>query len=136
MLNNSAIWLVNTKPQNKQFMHCQFSPKRMYIQPMRLCNENQFLYHRLLIYDVKGTTKIEIVGPFKALVSKLGLSVCYVTKWQGLSVYHVTDTYDKVFLAFSRHNRRALPSDLSHQNSKYILYLNNSCLGYMIVMIP
>ena len=94
------------------------------------------LYHRLLIYDVKGTTKIEIVGPFKALVSKLGLSVCYVTECQGLSVYHVTDTYDKVFLAFSRHNRRALLSDLSHQNSKYILYLNNSCLGYMIVMIP
>ena len=27
-LNNSAIWLVNTKPQNKQ-THCQISPRRV-----------------------------------------------------------------------------------------------------------
>ena len=26
ILNNSEIWLVNTKPQNKQ-MHCKFHPE-------------------------------------------------------------------------------------------------------------
>ena len=42
ILNNSTIWLVNTKAQNKQ-MHCQISPRRN-MQPMWLYNENEFFY--------------------------------------------------------------------------------------------
>ena len=51
ILNNSAIWLANTKPQNKQ-IHCR-------IYPRRLCNSCGYtmkmssMYHWLLIYDVK-----------------------------------------------------------------------------------
>ena len=48
-----AIWLENTKPQNKQ-MHCRISPRRAC---MWLYNENQFLHHRLLIFDAKLPTK-------------------------------------------------------------------------------
>ena len=61
ILNNSAICLVNTKPQNKQ-RHCQILPKIM-------CNpyamKMSSMYHRLLIFDVKRNTKIDGMGPFK-----------------------------------------------------------------------
>ena len=60
ILNNSAIWLVNTKPQNKQ-MHCRISPRRT----CNPCGYSMNRYHRLLIYDVKRTTKIDSMGPFK-----------------------------------------------------------------------
>ena len=59
ILNNSAIWLVNTKPQNKQ-MHCQISPKRTFNR----CGYTINMSSRLLIYDVKRTTKIDGMGPF------------------------------------------------------------------------
>ena len=51
------------KSQNKR-MHCKISPRRA-------CNSCGFTmkmssrYHRLLIYDVKRTTKIDGMGPFK-----------------------------------------------------------------------
>ena len=65
ILNNSAIWLVNTKPQNKQ-MHCQISPRRM-------CNpcgytmkiSSRFHIPVLLIYAVNRNTKIDGMGHFK-----------------------------------------------------------------------
>ena len=55
ILNNSAIWRVNAKPQNKQ-MHCQISPKRM-CDPRGCTMKIRSRYHRLLIYDVKGILK-------------------------------------------------------------------------------
>ena len=63
ILNNSAIWLVNTKPQNKQ-MHCQISPRRT-------CNRCGYTmkissrFHILLINAVNRNTKIDGMGPFK-----------------------------------------------------------------------
>ena len=63
MLKNSAIWLVNTKPQNKQ-MPCRFLPRKT-------CNSCGYtmkissMLHRLLIYDINRTTKIDGMGPFK-----------------------------------------------------------------------
>ena len=62
-MNNSAVWLVNTKPQNKQ-MYWRFSPRRTCI----LCSctmKISLRYHRLLIYDVKRTAKIDGMDPFK-----------------------------------------------------------------------
>ena len=61
-MNNFAIWLVNTKPQNKQ-MHCQILQRRM-CNPCGSTMKMSFRYHRLLIYDVKRTTKIDGMGPF------------------------------------------------------------------------
>ena len=51
------------KPQNKQ-MHCPLSPKRM-CNPCGYTMKINSRYHRLLIYDVKRTTKIDGMGPFK-----------------------------------------------------------------------
>ena len=62
----SAISLVNTKPQNKQ-MHCCISPRRTCI-PCGYTMKISSMYHRLLIYDVKRTTKIDGMGLFKLLV--------------------------------------------------------------------
>ena len=62
MLNNSAIWLVNTKPQNKQ-MHFQISPRRMCI-PCGYTMKMGSRYHKLLIYDVRRTTEIDCMDPF------------------------------------------------------------------------
>ena len=55
ILNNSAIWLLNTKPQNKQ-MHCQIAPRRT-CNPCDYTMKISSRYHRLLLYDVKITTK-------------------------------------------------------------------------------
>ena len=63
MLNNSTIWLVNTKPQNKQ-MHCQISPKRA-CNPWGYTTKMSSGHHRLLIYDVQRTNKIDGMGPFR-----------------------------------------------------------------------
>ena len=45
-------------------MHCRFSPRRM-CNPcgytMKICSR----YHRLLIYNIKRTTEIDGMGPFK-----------------------------------------------------------------------
>ena len=61
ILNNSAIWLVNTKPQNLA--------NALPITPRRSCNPCTMKiisrYHRLLIYDVKRTTEIESMGPVR-----------------------------------------------------------------------
>ena len=62
ILNNSAIWLVNTKPQNKQ-MHCRISPRRT-CNPCGYSMKISSRYNILLIYDVKITTKIDGVGQF------------------------------------------------------------------------
>ena len=51
------------KPQNKQ-MHCRFSPRRT-CNPRCYTMKISSRYHRLLIYDVKRTTKIDGMGPFK-----------------------------------------------------------------------
>ena len=56
------MWPVNMKPQNKQ-MHCQISPRAC-----NLCGyamKISSMYHRVLIYDVKRTIKIDGMGPFK-----------------------------------------------------------------------
>ena len=50
------------KPQNKQ-MHCQISPRRT-CNPCGYTMKMGSRYHRLLIYDVKRTTKIDGMGPF------------------------------------------------------------------------
>ena len=50
ILDNSAIWPVNMKPQNKQ-MHCQISPRRA-CNPCGYSMKISTMYHRLLIYDV------------------------------------------------------------------------------------
>ena len=61
--NNSAIWLVNTKPQNMK-MHGRISPRRT-SNPCGYTMKMSSRYHRLLIYDVKITTgtKIDGMGP-------------------------------------------------------------------------
>ena len=51
------------KPQNKQ-MHCRISPRRT-CNPCGYTMKISFLYHRVLIYDVKRTTNIDGMGPFK-----------------------------------------------------------------------
>ena len=55
ILNNSVIWLVNTKPQNKQ-MHCPISPRRT-CNPCGYTMKMSSRYHSLLIYDVKELLK-------------------------------------------------------------------------------
>ena len=65
-MNNSAIWLVNTKPQNKQ-MHGRTSPRRA-CNPCGYTMKISSRYHRLLIYGVKLTTKIDGMSPFKTPV--------------------------------------------------------------------
>ena len=60
--NNSAIWVVNMKPQNKQ-MQCQILPRRL----VWLYSENHCRYHRLFIYDVERTTKINGMCPFNKI---------------------------------------------------------------------
>ena len=71
--SNSAIWLVNTKPQNKQ-MHCRITPGRTFTcgYTMKIsCRD-----HRLLIYDVKRTTKIDGMGPFNIKHIRFDLNQC------------------------------------------------------------
>ena len=51
------------KPQNKQ-MHGRISPRRA-CNPCGYTMKMSSRYHRLLIYDVKRTTKIDGMGPFK-----------------------------------------------------------------------
>ena len=51
------------KPQNKQ-MHCTFLPRRT-CNPCGYRTKMSSVYHRRLIYDVKRTSKIESMGPFK-----------------------------------------------------------------------
>ena len=65
MVNNSAIWLVNEKPQNKQ-MYCRISQRRM-CKPCAYTVKISSRYRRHLIYDVKRTTKIDGMGPFNKL---------------------------------------------------------------------
>ena len=61
----SAIWLVNTKPQHNQ-IHCRISPRRA-------CNQCGYtmkissLYHRLLIFYAKLTTKTDGMGTFNLI---------------------------------------------------------------------
>ena len=45
-------------------MHCQISPRRA-CNPSGYTMKISSMYHRLLIYDVKRTTKIDVMGPFK-----------------------------------------------------------------------
>ena len=66
ILNNSAIWLVNTKPQNSQ-IHCRFSLRKT-CNPCGNTMKTSSRYHVLLSYDVKRTTKIDGMGPFKTNV--------------------------------------------------------------------
>ena len=62
MLNNSAIWLVNMKPRNKQM------PRRILLRRTRNpCDYTMKIssrFYRLLVYDVKITTNIDGMGPF------------------------------------------------------------------------
>ena len=60
-MNQSATWLVNTESQNPQ-MHCRISQRRMCI-PCGYTMKISSRYRRLLIYDVKRTTKIDGMGP-------------------------------------------------------------------------
>ena len=62
ILKNSAIWLVNMKPQNKE-MQCLISPRRT-CNPCGYTMKMSSRYHRLLICDLKRTTKIHGIGPF------------------------------------------------------------------------
>ena len=63
IVDNRTIWLVNMKRQNKQ-MHGWISPRRA-CDP---CGTGKMssMYHMLLIYDVKWTTKID--GPFNIIL--------------------------------------------------------------------
>ena len=64
-MNNNAIWLVNTKPQNKQ-MQCQISPRRAW-NPCGYTMKMSSRHHRLLIFDVKRSAKIDGMGTFNNL---------------------------------------------------------------------
>ena len=83
-MDNNAIFLVNTKPQNKQML-CRISPRRA-------CNQCGYtmkissMYHKLLIYDVKGTTKIDGMGPFKGELTKF-FKFCYFFTRSILNAY-------------------------------------------------
>ena len=57
------MWLVNTKLQNKQ-IHCRISP-RTTCNPCGYTMKISSRYHRLLLYDVKRTTEIDGMAPFK-----------------------------------------------------------------------
>ena len=49
-------------------MHCQISPRTA----CNICGDTMKMssrYHRLLIYDVKCTTKIDGMGPFKNAIT-------------------------------------------------------------------
>ena len=63
ILNNSAIWLVNTTPQNKH-MHSQISP-RITCNPCGYTMKISSRYQWLLMHDVKRTTKVDGMGPLK-----------------------------------------------------------------------
>ena len=67
ILNNSAIWLVNTKPQNMQ-IHCRISPRRT-CNPCGNTMKISSRYHRLLIYDVKRNSEIDVWVPLKKINS-------------------------------------------------------------------
>ena len=56
-------------PQNKQ-MHCRTSPKRSCNSYGSNTMKISSRYHRLLIYDVKRTTKIDGMGPFNFIYEK------------------------------------------------------------------
>ena len=76
ILNNSTILLVNTKPQNNQ-MHCQISPRRT-CNPWGYTMKMSSRYHRLLIYDVKRTTKIDGMGPFNSFIKLIEKCYLYI----------------------------------------------------------
>ena len=63
ILNESALWLVNMESQNTQ-VHFQISPRRT-CNPCGSTMRISSRYQRLLIFDVKRTTKIDGMGPFK-----------------------------------------------------------------------
>ena len=63
ILNNSTILLVNTESQHTQ-MHEGISPRRN-VQPLWFYNEISSRYQGLSLYDVKRSTKIDGMGPFK-----------------------------------------------------------------------
>ena len=69
MLNESAIWLVNTESLNIQ-MHFRISSRRMY-NPFGFTMLNSSRYHRHLSNDVKRISKIDGMGPFegKAMIN-------------------------------------------------------------------
>ena len=58
-----SAWLVNMKPQNKQML-CRISPRRT-CNPCDYTMKISSRYQRLLIYDVKRSTNIDGMGPFK-----------------------------------------------------------------------
>ena len=76
ILNSSAIWLVNTKPQNKE-MHFRFSPRRT-------CNQHGYTkkissrYRRLLIHDEKTAALIDGRGPLHMLIFWTYVQVCSI----------------------------------------------------------
>ena len=51
-------------------MHCRISP-RITCNPCGHTKKIILRYHRLLIYDVKRTTKIDGMGPFKFIEDSL-----------------------------------------------------------------
>ena len=70
------------KLENKQ-MHCRFSPRRM-CNPCGYTMKISFRYHRILIYDVKRTTKIDGKGPFNI--------ICTVFRFQSHAQTDLTST--------------------------------------------
>ena len=62
ILDNSAIWLVN---QNHKISKCmaEFYPEER-ANPCGFTIKMSSTYHRLLIYDVKRTTKIDSMGMY------------------------------------------------------------------------
>ena len=62
MMNESVTSLLNTESQNMQ-MHGPISPRRT-CSPCGYTMKISSRYHRLLIYDVKRTTKIGSMGHF------------------------------------------------------------------------
>ena len=64
ILNNSAIWLVKTKPQICKCI-AKFHPEERAaheVYTMKMSSR----YHRLLIYDVKRNSEIDDMGPFQS----------------------------------------------------------------------
>ena len=64
------------KPQNKQ-MHCRISPRRT-CNPCGYTMKMSSRYHKLLIYDVKRTTEIDGMEPFKSVTTDIQTDCHYL----------------------------------------------------------
>ena len=68
------VYLVDRNFLVQKYMHIRISPRKA-CNPCGYTMKISSRYHRLLIYDIKRTTKLDGMGPFKVVYFDYNISV-------------------------------------------------------------